>query len=106
MGMFDNITYNGKVYQTKDTPAQAIADYEIRGDELWYKDVEYEWVEDASSFVGGHLKEISHEWKFVPDFTDKVTFYDYKRVDSTTHYHEEWESLFLDGKMTMIRRTV
>lgn len=149
MGMFDYITYNGKQYQTKDTPAQYMADYEIRGNELWYSDVKYEWIEgvcerpsghtrvdtsveftpdltskmtfhehnklrdgtdylewfDGSARFFGHMREISHEWKFVSDFTDKVVFYDYRKLPDGTVYHEEWESVFIDGKMILIRNT-
>lgn len=105
MGMFDHLWYNGIEYQTKDTPARNMATYEIRNDELWYKDTEYVWVEEAT-FFGGHLEEVSHEWKFVSDFTDKVSFYIYKRLPDESIRYENWESLFLDGKMLMIRRTV
>ncbi len=37
MGMFDYLNYEGKQYQTKDTPQQTLEDYEIRGNELWWR---------------------------------------------------------------------
>ena len=46
MGMFDSIHFEGKEYQTKDTPEQALDTYEIRGDELWWRKTEHDWVED------------------------------------------------------------
>ena len=46
MGMFDYVNFRSHEYQTKDTPAQGLETYEIRDDELWYKQVEREWVKD------------------------------------------------------------
>ena len=42
MGMFDYVNFEGKQYQTKDTPQQSMDTYEIRGDELWWRKVEYD----------------------------------------------------------------
>lgn len=94
MGMFDYIKYNDKTYQTKDTPAQFMEHYEIRGDELWYERVKREWVDDDSHFLGGYLNKISSEWHFLDTFTGGICFYDYPK--------EEYHALFQNGKMVAI----
>ena len=95
MGMFDYIQYNGKQYQTKDTSTQFFAIYEIRGDELWYKNVTHQWVDDDESLFGGYLEAISSEWERVTDFDGSIRFYD----DS-----EEYLALFWEGKMIRIKQ--
>ena len=103
MGMFDYITYGGKEYQTKDTPAQMLEYYEIRGNELWYKDTQYEWTEEEDSLFGGYLKEVSHEWKFMSDFDGVVKFYKYERDSEGKYYCEsEYKAVFADGKMVKL----
>jgi len=74
MGMFDYIKYGDKKYQTKDTPAQMLEEYEIRADELWYKDTKYEWTEEEDSLFDGYLKEVSNEWKFLSDLDRVIKF--------------------------------
>jgi hypothetical protein len=95
MGMFDYIRYEGKTYQTKDTSAQFMAEYEIRGDELWFNDVEHKWIEDSDKLFGGHLEPISSEWKRIKDFDGEIRFYDDK-VD--------FLALFWEGKMIRIKQ--
>jgi hypothetical protein len=94
MGVFDYIRYENHTYQTKDTPAQFLENYEIRGDELWYKEVEREWCEEDDSLFGGYLNEISHEWKFCRDFDGLIRFY---RNDENKWI--EYKALFMDGKL-------
>ena len=109
MGMFDHITYEGIQYQTKDTPDQGISDYEIRGNELWYRNVKYEWVDNEESFLfGGHLKEISHQWEFCKDFDGAIRFY---REDTANGGWKndawiEYKTLFMDGKMIKCERAI
>ena len=95
MGMFDYIRYNGKTYQTKDTPMQTLAEYEIRGSELWYNDVEYEWVENEDDLFGGHLEPISSEWKQMNDFDGAIRFYD---------ENTDYLALFWEGKLIRFKR--
>lgn len=90
MGMFDYIRYNGKTYQTKDTPHQRMSEYEIRGKELWFNNVEHAWVDDEDSFLGGHLVSKRDEWFRLQDFDGAIRFYD----DET-----EYLALFWEGKM-------
>jgi len=72
MGMFDYVYYQGKTYQTKDTPTQLLDEYEIRGAELWYNNVKEEWVESSDDLFGGHLEPISSEWERVTDFDGAI----------------------------------
>ena len=104
MGMYDDLIYNGKVYQTKDTPSQVLETYEIRDRELWFKKVERVWVETEGDIFGGHLEAVSHEWIFCSDFDGRIVFYDYKYNDDGSLYHEEWDSLFMNGKLLKIKR--
>lgn len=91
MGMFDWLCHGGHRYQTKDTPSQFLGEYEIRGDELWFRDVEHEWVEDSDpSLFGGHLEEVSFQWVPLTDFTGSVQYYDDE---------SEYIALFWEGKM-------
>ena len=103
MGMFDYIKYGDKKYQTKDTPAQMLEEYEIRADELWHRDTQYEWTEEEDSIFGGYLKEIGHEWKFLSDFDGVVRFYRHERDSDGKYYCEaEYKAVFADGKMVKI----
>jgi len=95
MGMFDYIRYEGKTYQTKDTPAQFMAEYEICGDELWYNNVKHKWVDDDNALFGGHLEPISSEWEHVEDFDGTIEFGDLE---------EDYIALFWEGKMIRIKQ--
>jgi hypothetical protein len=105
MGMFDYLHYEKHEYQSKDTPSQGLDTYEIRGDELWYKNVELEWIKDECLF-GGYFKEVSHEWKFCDDFDGLIRFY---REDKENGGYKkgkwiEYHALFSDGKMIKIKQ--
>ena len=100
MGMFDNLHYEGKEYQTKDTPQQSMDTYEIRGNELWWRKTEYEWAEEKESMFGGYLKEVSHEWVFCHKFDGLIRFYRTLGDDAW----EEWNALFMDGKIIKLER--
>ena len=101
MGMFDSIHFEGKEYQTKDTPEQALDTYEIRGDELWWRKTEHDWVEDEDAMFGGYLQETSHEWIFCENFDGLIRFY---REDEDNGGYEknawiEYKALFMNGKI-------
>lgn len=103
--MFDDLLFEGKQYQTKDTPAQALETYEIRGDELWMKKVEREWVENEEAIFGGYLEELSHEWIFCEDFDGAIRFYrDIGKDGNGDYIWEEYKTLFMDGKMIKCER--
>lgn len=106
MGMFDYVNFEGKQYQTKDTPQQSMDTYEIRGDELWWRKVEYEWVEEKDWIFSGRLNEVSHEWLFCDRFDGVIDFY---REDKDNGGWEknawvEYHALFNNGKMIKLER--
>lgn len=94
MGMFDYIRYNGKTYQTKDTPDQFMGEYEIRGDELWFNNVMYTWVDDDGALFGGRLEPISSEWERQENFDGTIEFGDLE---------EDYIALFWEGRMIRIK---
>jgi len=96
MGMFDTIYYKGKDYQTKDTPTQCLDHYEIRGDELWIKTVEREWVDDENAIIGGYFKRISENWEPITDYDGSIEFY---------NDEDAYIALFWEGKMIKIKQT-
>jgi hypothetical protein len=103
MGMFDNIRYKGRDYQTKDTPAQMLDNYKIEQDQdsghwyLWHEEYDAEWVEDGGLF-GGHLKQFNHRWQHCDDFDGNIRFYWYRSEDD----QEEYRALFMNGQMLKI----
>jgi uncharacterized membrane protein len=143
MGMFDNITvgttlpelpeaiithWGGKasdvVFQTKDTPNQAMSHYKIDGAGLlWVKKVEGHWTESKPVADDAPFREkmaamshfvIEHEWWEEEKFTGAINFYesynhpDYKSPDAD-YDSDEWRrfvsgwveycALFKDGKL-------
>jgi hypothetical protein len=106
MGMFDNIEYRGRPYQTKDTPAQMLDNYKIEQDldsghwYLWHEEYDAEWVEEEGLF-GGSIKQSNHRWSHCADFDGEIRFYYYR----TDEDQEEYRALFMDGRMLKIRCT-
>jgi hypothetical protein len=106
MGMFDNIEYRGRPYQTKDTPAQMLDNYKIEQDQtsghwyLWREEYDAEWVEDEGLF-GGSIKQSNHRWVLFKEFDGEIRFYYYR----TDEDQEEYRALFMDGRMLKIRCT-
>jgi hypothetical protein len=107
MGMFDNIEYRGRQYQTKDTPNQMLDNYKIEQDQdsghwyLWHEKYECDWVEEADRFGGGYLKQYNHHWVCCHEFDGLVRFYYYKSEED----QEEYQALFMDGRMLKIKLT-
>jgi hypothetical protein len=105
MGMFDHIHYQGKEYQTKDTPNQMLDNYKIEQDQdsghwfLWHEEYDSDWVEEADRFGGGYLKQYNHRWIRCDDFDGLIRFYWYR----TEEDQEEYEALFMDGQMLKIK---
>ena len=103
--MFDHIHYQGKEYQTKDTPNQMLDNYKIEQDQdsghwfLWHEEYDSDWVEEADRFGGGYLKQYNHRWIRCDDFDGLIRFYWYR----TEEDQEEYEALFMDGQMLKIK---
>ena len=106
MGMFDNIEYRGRQYQTKDTPAQMLDNYKIEQDQdsghwyLWREEYDAEWVEGEGLF-GGSIRQSNHRWIQCADFDGEIRFYYYQ----TDEDQEEYKAVFIDGRMLKIRCT-
>ena len=106
MGMFDNIKYCGREYQTKDTPLQTLDNYKIEQDQdsghwyLWHEEYDAEWVEEEGLF-GGSIKQSNHRLIRCDDFDGEIRFYWYR----TEEDQEEYRALFMDGQMLKIRLT-
>jgi hypothetical protein len=106
MGMFDNIEYRGREYQTKDTPAQMLDNYKIEQDQeskdwyLWHEEYDAEWV-DGDGFLGGEIKKNNCRWVLFTEFDGEIRFYYYRSDED----QEEYRALFMDGRMLKIRLT-
>ena len=106
MGMFDNIEYRGRQYQTKDTPLQTLDNYRIEQDldsghwRLWHEEYDSEWVEDEGLF-GGSIRQSNERWVCCNDFDGVIRFYYYRSEED----QEEYEALFMDGQMLKIKMT-
>jgi hypothetical protein len=107
MGMFDNIEYRGRAYQTKDTPAQLLDRYKIEQDPtsghwyLWHEDYDAEWCQEEGQLFGGSIKQSNHRWVQCADFDGEIRFYYYGSDED----QEEYRALFMDGQMLKIRCT-
>jgi len=107
MGMFDNILYRGRQYQTKDTPLQTLDNYKIEQDQasghwyLWHEEYDSEWVEDDGSLFGSSIKQSNERWVQCANFDGLIRFYYYRSNED----QEEYKALFMDGRMLKIRQT-
>jgi hypothetical protein len=85
-------------YQTKDTPAQYLDQYEIRADgTLWWEDVTREWVDDTEQFFKGYFKAVGREWKQEADFCGEIRFYGDGNVKGATCW--EFSAYFVRGQL-------
>ena len=106
MGMFDNLEYKGRQYQTKDTPLQTLDNYKIEQDQdsghwyLWHEEYDAEWVAEEGLF-GGSIKQSNHRWVCCDDFDGAIRFYYYRSEED----QEEYRTLFMDGRMLKIKQT-
>lgn len=107
MGMFDNIEYRGRQYQTKDTPLQTLDNYKIEQDQasghwyLWHEEYDSEWVDSDDGFLGGTIVQSNERWVCCDDFDGVIRFYWYRSEED----QEEYEALFMDGQMLKIKMT-
>lgn len=108
MGMFDYIRYEGKEYQTKDTPNQSLDTYKIEVDQesghqfLWVEEYDLEWVDDPGMMFGGHFKQINNHWTHCNDFDGAIRFYRQDEEDKKKWI--EYKVLFMNGKMIKIEK--
>ena len=114
MGLFDYIHYEGKEYQTKDTPAQSLDDYKIEQDQdsghqyLWHSEFDSEWVENEGLF-GGSVKQYNQRWVCCHEFDGNIRFYRAALDDRYESWKKnawiEYSALFMDGKLLRIKET-
>ena len=105
MGMFDYIEFEGKEYQTKDTPRQLCDNYRIDDHgRLWEEQYDAEWVAGDGLF-GGHIHQSNQRWIECRDFTGPLRFY---REDKELGGHKkdawvEWLAEFKCGQMINLK---
>ena len=108
MGMFDNLEYRGRQYQTKDTPLQTLDNYKIEQDQdsghwyLWHEEYDSEWVDADDGFLGGTIVQSNERWVCCYEFDGEIRFYYYR----TDEDQEEYRALFMDGRMLKIKQTL
>lgn len=101
MGMFDNIRYKDKLYQTKDTPNQFMDDYEIRSDgTLWVEKYETDWVETPDSLFGGTLVKRDIRDHFLFEYIGEIRFY--REIDYKQDLWEKYSAYFINGQLKYI----
>jgi hypothetical protein len=110
MGMFDNLEYKGRQYQTKDTPSQTLDNYKIEQDPgtgdwlLWHEEYDVDWITDAEHFGGGYMKQYNQRWVCCEDFDGNLRFY--RNEEDRPDRWIEYRALFMDGRMLKIREVV
>jgi len=106
MGMFDQLYYQGKEYQTKDTPAQLLDNYRIEDNQLWYEEYDAEWV-DGEGLFGGSLKKFNERWIPCNGFDGLVRFYreDKEKGGYKADAWIEYKALFMNGHMIKLTQT-
>lgn len=106
MGMFDNIKckyklpidmdLSNEIFQTKDTPAQFIDDYEILEDGvLWHKAYDIIDKSDPTAEgikrLHGLLTKTNERWETMNSFTGEIRFYTYindKGIEFSSYFHK------------------
>lgn len=111
MGMFDYLKCkyplpdagdNDLEYQTKDTPAQFLDNYEIRADgSLWHLDYDIEDKSDPNAEGlarwAGRISHVNERWEPVP-FTGEIRFYHYASETGRTEY----SAYFVNGMLNFL----
>ena len=99
MGMFDYIQYEGKEYQSKDTPNQLCDRYKIERDHqnklrLYHEAYKAEWIKNEKTISGYEMKTSDHRWEHCNDFDGVINFY---RQDRPIEAWVEYKALFMNG---------
>ena len=104
MGMFDNLKCHYKlpidgveneIWQTKDTPAQFLDNYEIRRvGTLWHEEYDIEDRSDPNATglmrFKGSLTKVNKRWVYEEKFTGEIVFYtikDNKFINVSAYFH-------------------
>ena len=115
MGMFDYIKckcplpiggYKEREFQTKDTPAQYLDNYEIREDgTLWHEEYDIEDHSDPNAEglmrFSGCMTKANLRW-VQKIFTGEICFHDFPTGDYRDGGWVEFSAYFVDGKLREI----
>jgi len=102
MGMFDYVQYQGKQYQSKDTPNQLMDNYKIEVDQesgqehLWVEEYDTEHIKDEEHMFGGYIQQSNERWVFLEDFDGLVKIY---RQSDDKKFWITYKFLFMNGRM-------
>jgi hypothetical protein len=102
MGMFDYVQYQGKQYQSKDTPNQLMDNYKIEVDQesgqeqLWVEEYDSEYIENEGYLLRGYLRQFNQRWVFLEDFDGLVKIY---RQSDDKKFWITYKFLFMNGRM-------
>ena len=102
MGMFDYVQFQGKQYQSKDTPNQLMDNYKIEVDQesgqeyLWVEEYDSEYIENEEYFLRGYIKQSNQRWVFLEDFDGLVKIY--RQSDDKMKWIT-YKFLFMNGRM-------
>jgi hypothetical protein len=102
MGLFDYVHYQGKEYQSKDTPNQATDNFKIEHDQesghefLWLEEYDSEWVDEHDTFLGGYIKKFNERWIRCDEFDGLIKIYRQKEDKSGWI---TYKFLFMNGQM-------
>ncbi len=102
MGMFDWVEWEGKKYQTKDTPNQMCDNYRIDSlGQLWVEEYDAEFVKDPAHIFGVYIEQKNQRWRECVEFSGPMRFYreDTERGGYKSHAWNEWQAEFKCGLM-------
>lgn len=106
MGMFDWVEFEGKRYQSKDTPNQLCDEYCIdQLGRLLVEEYDAEFVKDPEHVFGVYMEQKNKRWRECREFSGKIRFY---REDQDRGGYEksawiEWEAEFKCGQMINLK---
>ena len=102
MGMFDWVEFEGRRYQSKDTPNQMLDKYRIdENGALWVEEYDAEWIADADAMFGGYIRQSNQRWRPCEEFSGSLRFYreDTERGGHRSDAWNEWQAEFKCGLM-------
>lgn len=117
MGMFDFMTCKAalpeegledRVFQTKDTPAQMLDQYQIREDgSLWHLNYDLEDRSDPEAEgldrLVGMLTQVNQRWEKCSQFSGEIIFYD-TYLSGWIEFRAEFVDGQLSGQISLVRK--
>jgi hypothetical protein len=112
MGLFDEIRLEvllpdrteitNEWFQTKSFD-NAMTRYVVTGKgQLYEERWDYEWMGDATAFLGGYLEKIegSYRREYLTDFHGDIIFYSSKPELNTNRVWRDYHARFTDGRLS------